>query len=137
MSKAIVLLTGATGHIGFRTLALLLQAGYAVRIAIRRVEQEHKIQHAACIQPYTRDISFIMVPDMTVLDAYKTAIEGAQFVIHVASPVPLKTNNQALTKEGKSWKEVYYQPAIQRNPGNTHSCYQNTFGTTRYHHLLR
>jgi nucleoside-diphosphate-sugar epimerase len=113
MTKVIVLLTGATGHIGFRTLALLLQAGYAVRIAIRRVEQEHKIRNAACIQPYIQDISFIIVPDMTVSNAYKSAVEGAQFVIHIASPVPLKANNQALTNEGKPWTEVYYEPAIK------------------------
>jgi nucleoside-diphosphate-sugar epimerase len=113
MFKASVLLTGATGHIGFRTLGLLLQADYAVRVAIRRAEQEDKIRNAACIQPYIRDISFIIVPDMTAPDAYKTAVEGVQFVIHIASPVPLKADNQALTREGKSWTEVYYEPAIK------------------------
>jgi nucleoside-diphosphate-sugar epimerase len=113
MSKAIVLLTGATGHIGFRTLVLLLQADYAVRIAIRKAEQEDKIRNAKSIQPYSRDIEFILVPDMTAPNAYKTAIEGMQYVIHVASPIPLQPNNQALTREGKSWAEVYYEPAVK------------------------
>jgi nucleoside-diphosphate-sugar epimerase len=113
MPKAIVLLTGATGHIGFRTLVLLLQAGYAVRVAIRKDEQEEKFRKAAFIQPYFQDIDFIIVPDITVPDAYKTAVVRAQFVIHIASPVPLKVNIQALSREGKSWAEVYYEPAIK------------------------
>lgn len=113
MPKPTVLLTGATGHIGFRTLVLLLQANYAVRVAIRSPEQEIKIRDAASVQPHVYNIEFTVVPDMAAPNAYDAAIEGMQYVIHIASPVPLKANNRALTNEGKSWTEVYYRPAIQ------------------------
>lgn len=113
MSKSLVLITGATGHIGFRTLVLLLQSNYAVRVAIRAAAQEAKIRNAASIEPHAGDVEFVVVPDMAAPNAYKNAVEGAEYIIHIASPVPLKDNNKALSKEGKSWAEIYYKPAIQ------------------------
>jgi len=85
MSKAKVLLTGATGHIGFRTLVELLKADYAVKIAIRRAEQEGKICSAPSIRSYLQDVEFVLVPDMTAANAYMTAIRAQ--VRLVASPV--------------------------------------------------
>lgn len=113
MSKSVVLITGATGFIGFRTLVQLLESGYATRVAIRKVEQEDRIRSASSIQRYSTDVTFITVPDMTAPDAYKTAIQGVQFVVHVASPIPLSPENKALTREGRSWSEVYYDIAVK------------------------
>jgi nucleoside-diphosphate-sugar epimerase len=113
MTTAKVLLTGATGHIGYRTLIELLKAGYSVQIAIRRPEQEDRIRKAASIELYLQHCEFVMIPDMTAKDAYMNAIQGVQYVIHVASPVPLKSEYEFARKEGKSWADIYYHPAIK------------------------
>lgn len=87
MSKPLVLITGATGHLGFRTLVFALQYGYRARVALRRLEQQVKIKNAASIQPFLDDIEFIQVPDITQLNAFKDAIKGVSYVLHIASPI--------------------------------------------------
>lgn len=113
MVKPIVLITGATGFIGFRTLVILLRSDYCVRIAIRRPDQEIKIRNAPSIQPFLEQVTFIVVPDNTISGAYDTAVTGVNFVIHVASPVPPKLNIQDNTAQGKSWRELFYGPAVK------------------------
>lgn len=87
MGKELVLITGATGHLGFRTLVLLLQHGYRARIAHRRAAQVDKIQAAASIRPFGDAVEFVLVPDITAADAYDGAIRGVDYVVHVASPI--------------------------------------------------
>jgi nucleoside-diphosphate-sugar epimerase len=109
-TTATVLITGATGFIGFRTLVTLLKSSYAVKIAIRKSEQQDKILSAASIRPYLENVQFVLVPDMTTPDAYMAAIIGVDFVIHVASPVPSKVENEGADK---SFTELFYDPAIK------------------------
>lgn len=107
MSKPLVLITGATGHLGFRTLVLLLQTGaYRARIAIRKADQEKKIRAATSIAPYQDYIEFAFVPDITADGAYDEAIKDVQHVVHIASPVPTKPEHQT-----GGWREIYYEPA--------------------------
>ncbi|KAL1613219.1 hypothetical protein SLS60_001451 [Paraconiothyrium brasiliense] len=112
-SKKLILLTGATGHIGFRTLLVALRTNYAVRVAIRKPEQEAKILNAPSIQPYHSSLSFTLVPDMAAPGAFTSAIKDVTYVIHVASPIPLKPDVKAQLGEGKSFREVLYDPAVK------------------------
>ncbi|OAG06665.1 NAD(P)-binding protein [Paraphaeosphaeria sporulosa] len=112
-TKPLILLTGATGHIGFRTLVVALRANYAVRVAIRKPDQEAKIRNASSIQPYLSSLSFALVPNMAAPSAFSSAIKGATYVIHVASPIPMKPDVQVLLGEGKTFREVMYDPAVK------------------------
>ena len=87
MSKELILLTGASGHLGFRTLVFALKAGYKVRVALRKLEQAEKIKKARSIQPLLEDIEFVEVPDITAPGAYDEAIREVDLVIHVAAPL--------------------------------------------------
>lgn len=87
MSKPLVLITGATGHLGFRTLVITLENGYRARVALRRLEQAEKIKKTTSIQPYLESIEFVHVPDITASEAYVEAIKGVDFVLHIASPI--------------------------------------------------
>jgi uncharacterized protein YbjT (DUF2867 family) len=51
MSKPLVLITGATGHIGFRTLVFALKAGYRARISSRRLAQAEALKNVESIKP--------------------------------------------------------------------------------------
>lgn len=109
MSKELVLITGATGHLGFRTLVVLLQTNqYRARITVRKPEQESKIRAAVSIKPFQDSIEFAFVPDITTAGAYDEAIKGVQHVVHIASPVLTKPEHQT-----GGWKHIYYEPALQ------------------------
>lgn len=93
MTKPLVLITGATGHIGFRTLCLLLHANYRARISLRRPEKAQKIKAAESIKPYLKDIEFVQVPDITQDHAFDEAVKDVEYVLHIASPI-FDTQNQ-------------------------------------------
>ncbi|KAF7188084.1 Ketoreductase CTB6 [Pseudocercospora fuligena] len=105
-SKPLVLITGATGHLGFRTLVLALQAGYQARVAIRKLEQADWMLETTSIKPFVNDVSFVRVADITASSAYDEAIKGVKYAIHVASPIPTKPEHQS-----GDWRTLYYEPA--------------------------
>jgi nucleoside-diphosphate-sugar epimerase len=88
MSKPLVLITGATGHIGFRTLVLALQAGYRARVSSRKLAQAEALRHAESIKPYLDSIEFVEVPDILADGAFDEAVRDVDYVIHLASPIP-------------------------------------------------
>ena len=87
MSGQLVLITGATGLLGFKVLVTALEAGYRARVALRDVNKAGKIQNAKSIQRHINKIEFVEVPIITAADAYIEAIRGVDFIIHCASPV--------------------------------------------------
>ncbi|KAJ4294044.1 hypothetical protein N0V90_007733 [Kalmusia sp. IMI 367209] len=90
MSAEKVLITGATGLIGFQVLVKVLQAGYTARAALRSSSKIPSLAEHSLLSSYHRSgaLSFIHVPDFSVPSAWTDALEGIQYVIHVASAVP-------------------------------------------------
>ena len=105
----LVLLTGATGFIGFRTLIESLKAGYHVRAAVRNESGIQKIKAAESTQPYLSRLEFVLVPDILKEEAYDKAVQGVDYVIHLASPT---TNLKEMPSKEK-FDEVLIQPAVQ------------------------
>ena len=105
----LVLITGATGFIGFRTLIETLKAGYNVRAAVRNEAGIQKIKAAGSTQPYLSQLDFVLVPDMSKKEAYNEAVKDVDLVIHLASPttIPDKTPSE------ESYDQGLIQPAIQ------------------------
>jgi uncharacterized protein YbjT (DUF2867 family) len=85
--KPTVLITGVTGHIGFRTLVLALEAGYHARITSRSMQSLEKIKKASSVQKYLSDIEYFAVPDITDAASYDEAMKGVEYVLHIASPI--------------------------------------------------
>ncbi|KAK3386006.1 hypothetical protein B0H63DRAFT_474024 [Podospora didyma] len=87
--KNLVLITGATGHVGSCTLLHLLGAGYHVRAAVRSEAKIAAVLARPEIQamnPGSR-LTFTIVPDITAPGAYDHAVEGVTHIIHIASPL--------------------------------------------------
>ncbi len=86
-----VLVTGGSGYIGSWCAITLLQRGYTVRATIRTFEREAAARAAIAgvVDPGNR-LSF-HAADLTRDDGWDAAAEGAEYVLHVASPlgVPL------------------------------------------------
>ncbi|KAM0513622.1 hypothetical protein ACHAPE_007672 [Trichoderma viride] len=90
--KGLILLTGATGFVGFRVLTTALKAGYSVRIAVRSISKANKVINSSPIKALNssrESLSFIVVEDVAAPGAFDEAVKGATYVIHCASPIPL------------------------------------------------
>ncbi|KAJ6282867.1 hypothetical protein J3E71DRAFT_214070 [Bipolaris maydis] len=105
MSKDLVLITGATGHVGFGTLVALLEHGYRARIVHRRQEQVDKLKHTASLQKHLEDVEFVLIPDFQEPSALEEAVKGVSGIIHVAAPIPLKLDGDC------DWQKHFYDPA--------------------------
>lgn len=100
-SNDLIVLTGATGFLGFRVLVTALKAGYRVRIVVRSESKVSKVlatPSVKSINPSSEQLSWTVVPDITVPGAYDQAVKGATYVIHCASPIPT-FGDEAVTPE--------------------------------------
>ena len=85
----LVLITGATGHLGFRVLLDALERGYEVRAAVRSEAKEKVITSNPAFKALGKEaqLSFVVVPDFLEDGAFDNAMQGVKKVIHVASPL--------------------------------------------------
>jgi nucleoside-diphosphate-sugar epimerase len=108
-SSKLVLVTGATGFIGFQTLVETLKAGYRARAAVRSEGGVKKIKAAKSMQPYLSQVEFILVPDIIKEGAYNEAVKDVDYIIHLASPTP----NLEEEPTEETYDAVLIQPALQ------------------------
>jgi nucleoside-diphosphate-sugar epimerase len=92
MASPLVLITGATGHVGFAVLLTALTSGYRVRAAVRSEAKQKLLSSNPFLQSLgsslTSNPTFTIVADLTVPGAYDNAVKDVDFIIHVASPIP-------------------------------------------------
>ena len=65
MTDALVLITGATGHLGFKVLRTALEAGYHVRAAVRSEQKATLLKSNKVLKATSgfSNLSFIVIPD--------------------------------------------------------------------------
>uniref|UniRef100_L2FKN5 3-beta hydroxysteroid dehydrogenase n=1 Tax=Colletotrichum fructicola (strain Nara gc5) TaxID=1213859 RepID=L2FKN5_COLFN len=102
----LLLITGATGHIGFCVLLHALRAGHTRPRLIRS-----RPQILALNLPRAR-LNFTIVPDITADGAYDEAIRGVSYVIHSASPLAT-----ADSVPPEQHQEYFIQPAMRGTLG--------------------
>ena len=113
MSGDLVLLTGATGHLGFRVLLYTLQQGYQVRAAVRSEAKTKVITSNPAFKALNVDsqLSFVVVPDFLVPGAFDEAVKGVKYIIHVASPLASQDPPDG------DYDKFFIQPAVQGTLG--------------------
>lgn len=115
-----VLITGANGFLAFDILVHLLQTGYRVRAAVRRQDAITTIQQAPDAQPHiaSQALDFALVPDQTLPSAYTAAANDCTFIIHAASPLPVRNpgslNAQAVGGVKSVLEAAEATPTIKR-----------------------
>jgi nucleoside-diphosphate-sugar epimerase len=102
MSKGLLLITGASGFIGSHVLDRAIKAGYDVRLTVRKETQIDELQQL--FPTHTSQMDFAVVPDITATDAFNRAMEGVNYIFHLASPMPLK---------GEDLQRDYVDPAVK------------------------
>jgi nucleoside-diphosphate-sugar epimerase len=112
--RNLVLITGVTGHIGFRTLIQALEAGYWVRAAVRSHSKAQTILSNPKIQALNAGLrlTFTIVPNLACLSAYDEAVEGCRFIIHIASPLMM-----GKLPPGKDEHAYFIRPAVRGTLG--------------------
>lgn len=102
-----VLVTGASGFVAKHTIKfLLLKTSYIVRGTVRN-DEEADVARAAVSTYFDEDTSnsrFTLVKaDLTHEEDWPSAIQGCRFVLHIASPYPLRQpkNREALVPIAK------------------------------------
>lgn len=114
-----LLISGATGYVGFRVLIVALEAGYSVRCVVRSQAGADRLLANPVIKQLSpnRSLYFTIVPDFAVEGAFHQPLRGITYVIHVASPVP---------GPGKTdWERDLIEPAVQGTIGLLSSAKEN------------
>lgn len=106
--SSIVLLTGATGFIGFRILLDVLEAGYTVKAVVRSPAKTDALLQNPTLRELnaTGRLTFPNIPDFAIEGAWDKDIQDVEFIIHVASPLPLP-----FLDPGKD----IFQPSVKAN----------------------
>lgn len=93
MTTTHILITGATGLIGFRILLAALEAGYKVRYTARSEDKAKTVSSNPAVQALAPDdrLSAAIIPDFAVDGAFDSALKDITHVIHAGSPVPVPT----------------------------------------------
>ncbi|KAK4695546.1 hypothetical protein P7C71_g2223, partial [Lecanoromycetidae sp. Uapishka_2] len=113
MAGALVLITGTSGHMGFRALVNALELQYTVRAAVRSQAKADAILAAPSVKKLApgSKLQFVFVTDILADGAYDEAVKDVRYIVHIASP---------LAKETEDYERDVIQPAVK---GTTNILY--------------
>jgi nucleoside-diphosphate-sugar epimerase len=83
-----VLVTGGSGYLAGWCIVELLERGYRVRTTVRHPSREPEVRAAVGTQVDPHHDLSVHVTDLISDEHWRQAIEGCDYVLHVASPLP-------------------------------------------------
>ena len=83
---ATVLVTGASGFIGLHCIDQLLSKGFEVRGTVRSLSRKDELETALTNRGHDLSKFQLFEADLTVADGWDEAVQGCDYVLHVASP---------------------------------------------------
>src|SRR5262249_15809807 len=83
-----VLVTGGSGFLGGWCLVELLRRGYRARTTIRDLSREPEVRANVGSQVDAGDRLSVLAADLTRDEGWADAVDGCDYVLHVASPFP-------------------------------------------------
>lgn len=83
-----VLVTGGSGFLGGWCLAELLRRGYRVRTTVRDLSREQEVRAGLASEVDAGDRLSVLAADLRSDDGWEQAVQGCDYVLHVASPFP-------------------------------------------------
>ncbi len=86
--ETLVLVTGASGYIAGHCVNELLEHGYRVRGTVRNLSDPHKTEHLRALGEKHGATVELVEADLSQDHGWAQAVEGCNYVMHVASPFP-------------------------------------------------
>jgi dihydroflavonol-4-reductase len=83
-----VLVTGGSGFLGSWCVVELLRRGHAVRTTVRDLAREEEVREAVGSRVPAGEKLSVHAADLTSDEGWRSAVEGCDYVLHVASPFP-------------------------------------------------
>ncbi|MFL5901432.1 MAG: SDR family oxidoreductase [Solirubrobacterales bacterium] len=83
-----VLVTGGSGYLGGWCLVELLRRGYRVRTTVRDISREPEVRARLEPEVDVGDNLSVLAADLLSDEGWGQAVEGCDYVLHVASPFP-------------------------------------------------
>lgn len=83
----VVLVTGGTGFIASWAIVELIKRGYSVRTTVRSPDREHRVRAQISAEVDVGDRLSFFTADLTNDIGWDAAVEGCNYVLHVAAPV--------------------------------------------------
>jgi dihydroflavonol-4-reductase len=83
-----VLVTGGSGYLGGWCVSELLQRGYRVRTTVRDISREQGIRASIGFDVEAGGRLSVLAADLLSDDGWEQAVDGCDYVLHVASPFP-------------------------------------------------
>ncbi|XP_058089147.1 anthocyanidin reductase ((2S)-flavan-3-ol-forming)-like isoform X2 [Magnolia sinica] len=108
MERKRACVTGATGYVGSMLVKSLLEKGYAVNATVRDPANSKKVSHLLNLQ--VLGVLKLFKADLTEEGSFDDAINGCDFVFHVATPVNFESEDQEgygvskTLSEKEAWK---------------------------------
>ena len=130
-----VLVTGGSGFVGSHVVLQLLDAGHAVRTTVRSRQREAGVR--AMLREAGVDAGerlSVYAADLTSDDGWADAVAGCEYVIHVASPMPIappKTEDELIVPARDGALRVL---AAARDAGVRRVVFTSTCGAIYYGH---
>ncbi|CAI6336280.1 unnamed protein product [Periconia digitata] len=88
-----VLITGASGFVGFQTLLLALEEGYTVKVVIRKPDQIQQFKIHPKICQFESKVDYVVVPDLAKKGAFDSVLHDIGTILHIASPLMVQTED--------------------------------------------
>ncbi|HWM54859.1 MAG TPA: NAD-dependent epimerase/dehydratase family protein [Solirubrobacterales bacterium] len=83
-----VLVTGGSGYLGGWCVVELLRRGYRVRTTVRDLSREAEVRARIAPEVDVGDKLSVLAADLSSDDGWEQAVNGCDYVMHVASPFP-------------------------------------------------
>ncbi|KAJ5761860.1 uncharacterized protein N7511_005242 [Penicillium nucicola] len=109
--NALVFITGATGFIGSQVALATLEAGYRVRLCVRKPDQKQLLEER--YSRFASKVEVALLPDITNTSAFIGLLNGVDYVFHLASPMPGK---------GSDFQADYVRPAVEATQAILHAA---------------
>jgi dihydroflavonol-4-reductase len=84
-----ILVTGASGFVAIHTIIQLLEQGYKVRATLRTLSREAEVRETISKYIQANDRLEIIPGDLEQDSGWDEAMNGVEYVLHIASPFPL------------------------------------------------
>src|SRR5438045_7715386 len=85
-----VLVTGGSGFLGGWCVIELLRRGYTVRTTVRSLSREPQVRATVGSEVDPGDRLTVLAANLTSDEGWAEAVEGCDYILHVASPFPPK-----------------------------------------------